>query len=205
MWRFLARTIVQRLLLLIVISIVSHTVIHLAPGEPSEVDAMNPMMKAEDIARIRQSFHLDEPIYLQYLQWMKDLCTGELRSFRDGLPVVPKIWERFLNSLPLFACTTLIVWTASFPIGIQAALKRGSRYDRGTTLVAYTLISVPGFFLSYLLILWVVRSFHLPVIGLRTFGTESANGALRVMDRIWHLVIPSLMAALTGIRTLALR
>ncbi|MEI9953543.1 MAG: hypothetical protein WDO74_32320 [Pseudomonadota bacterium] len=47
MWRYLARTIVQRLLLLVVISIVSHTVIHLAPGEPTEVDAMNPMMKAE--------------------------------------------------------------------------------------------------------------------------------------------------------------
>lgn len=203
MWRFLARTIVQRLLLLVVISIVSHTVIHLAPGEPTEVDAMNPMMKAEDIARIRKSFHLDEPIYLQYLHWMKDLCTGELKSFRDGLPVVPKIWERFLNSLPLFLCTTVIVWTASFPIGIQAALKRGSRYDRGTTLVAYTLISIPGFFLSYLLILWVVRSFHLPVIGLRTFGTESANGVVRVMDRVWHLVIPSLMAALTGIAVLS--
>jgi peptide/nickel transport system permease protein len=177
MWRFLARTIVQRLLLLVVISIVSHTVIHLAPGEPTEVDSMNPMMKAEDVARIRASFHLNDPLYLQYVHWMKDLCTGELKSFRDGLPVVPKIWQRFLNSLPLFLCTTLIVWTASFPIGIQAALKRGSRYDRGATFVAYTLISIPGFFLSYLLILWVVRTFHLPVIGLRTFGTESASAA----------------------------
>jgi len=203
MWRFLVRTIASRLLLLIVISIVSHTVIHLAPGEPTEVDAMNPMMKAEDIARIRKSFHLDDPIYLQYLHWMKDLCTGELKSFRDGLPVVPKIWERFLNSLPLFLCTTVIVWTASFPIGIQAALKRGSRYDRGTTFVAYTLISIPGFFLSYLLILWVVRSFHLPVIGLRTFGTEGEGGLQRMMDRVWHLVIPSLMAALTGIAILS--
>ena len=203
MWRFLIRTIAQRLLLLVVISIVSHTVIHLAPGQPTEVDAMNPMMKAEDIARIRQSFHLDDPIYLQYVHWMKDLCTGELKSFRDGLPVVPKIWGRFLNSLPLFLCTTLIVWTASFPIGIQAALKRGSRYDRGTTFVAYTLISIPGFFLSYLLILWVVRTFHLPVIGLQTFGTEGANGAVRVMDRVWHLVIPSVMAALTGIAVLS--
>ena len=203
MWRFLARTIVQRLLLLIVISIVSHTVIHLAPGEPSEVDVMNPMMKAEDIARIRQSFHLDEPLYLQYLHWMKDLCTGELKSFRDGLPVVPKIWGRFLNSLPLFLCTTVIVWTASFPIGIQAALKRGSRYDRSTTFIAYTLISIPGFFLSYLLILWVVRTFHLPVIGLHTFGNESASGVVRLMDRVWHLVIPSLMAALTGIAVLS--
>jgi len=203
MWRFLARTIVQRLLLLVVISIVSHTVIHLAPGEPTEVDAMNPMMKAEDVARIRKSFHLDEPIHLQYLHWMKDLGTGELKSFRDGLPVLPKIWERFLNSLPLFLCTTLIVWTASFPVGIQAALKRGSRYDRSTTFFAYTLISIPGFFLSYLLILWVVRTFHLPVIGLRTFGTDSGSGIMRVMDRIWHLVIPSLMAALTGIAVLS--
>jgi peptide/nickel transport system permease protein len=203
MWRFIARTVVQRLLLLVVISIVSHTVIHLAPGEPSEVDTMNPMMKAEDVVRIRKAFHLDEPIYLQYLHWLKDLCTGELKSFRDGLPVVPKIWERFLNSLPLFLCTTLVVWTASFPIGIQAALKRGSRYDRGATFVAYTLISVPGFFLSYLLILWVVHTFQLPVIGLRTFGTEGESAFRRLMDRLWHLVIPSSMAALTGIAVLS--
>ncbi len=87
MWRYLARTVAQRLLLLVVISIISHAVIHLAPGEPSQVDPMNPMMKAADIARIRQSFHLDDPIYLQYLHWMRDLLTGELKSFRDGLPV----------------------------------------------------------------------------------------------------------------------
>ena len=203
MWRFLARTIMQRLLLLVVISIVSHTVIHLAPGQPSEVDPMNPMMKAEDVARIRQSFHLDEPIYLQYVHWVRDLSTGELKSFRDGLPVLPKIWQRFLNSLPLFLCTTVIVWTASFPIGIQAALKRGSRYDRSTTFIAYTLISIPGFFLSYVLILWVVRVFHLPVIGLATFGTEHASGVVRLMDHVWHLAIPSLMGALTGIAVLS--
>ena len=203
MWRFMVRTIAQRLLLLIVISIISHTVIHLAPGEPTEVDPMNPMMKAADIARIRQSFHLDDPIYLQYFHWISDLFTGQLKSFRDGLPVLPRIWGRFLNSLPLFLCTTLIVWTASFPTGIQAALRRGSLYDRTTTFVAYALISIPGFFLSYLLILWVVRTFHLPVIGLHTFGTESASAPTRLMDHVWHLVIPSVMAALTGIAVLS--
>jgi peptide/nickel transport system permease protein len=113
MWRFLVRTLWQRLLLLVFISIVSHAIIHLAPGQPTEVDPMNPMMKAEDIARIRQAFHLDDPFYLQYWHWLRDLLTGELKSFKDGLPVLPKIWDRFLNSLPLFLCTTLIVWTAS--------------------------------------------------------------------------------------------
>jgi len=203
MWRFLLRTIVQRLLLLVVISFISHAVIHLAPGEPAQVDPMNPMMKAADIARIRQSFHLDDPIYLQYFHWIRDLFSGQLVSFRDGLPVLPRIWERFLNSLPLFACTTLIVWTASFPTGIQAALRRGSLYDRSTTFVAYALISIPGFFLSYLLILLVVRGLHLPVIGLHTFGTETSGGVRRAMDRLWHLVIPSIMAALTGIAVLS--
>ena len=203
MWRFLARTLWRRLLLLLFISIISHAVVHLAPGEPTAVDPMNPMMKAEDVARIRQAFHLDDPIYLQYIDWLRDLLTGNLKSFQNGLPVLPQIWERLLNSLPLFGCTTVVVWTLSFPTGIQAAVKRGSAFDRTTTFLAYALISVPGFFLSYLLILGVVRVFHLPVIGLRTFGAQSAAASVQVMDRIWHLVIPSLMSALTGIAVLS--
>jgi peptide/nickel transport system permease protein len=116
---------------------------------------------------------------------------------------MPKIWERFLNSLPLFLCTTLITWTLSFPTGIHAAVRRGSTFDRSTTFVAYALISVPGFFLSYLLILGVVQTFQLPVIGLHTFGSEGASGGVRFMDRVWHLVIPSIMAALTGVAVLS--
>jgi peptide/nickel transport system permease protein len=203
MWRFLARTLVKRLLLLVVISFLSHAIVHLAPGQPTEVDPMNPMMKAEDIARIRKAFHLDDPFYLQYWHWLQDLLTGQLKSFKDGVPVLPKIWDRFLNSLPLFACTTLIVWTLSFPTGIHAAVKRGSLYDRTTTFIAYALISLPSFFLSYLLILAMVKVFHMPVIGLRTFGSEGNATVVRVMDRVWHLVIPSLMAALTGIAVLS--
>src|SRR5688572_23827169 len=110
MWVFLVRTVLQRLVLLVFISIVSFMVIHLAPGEPTEVDPMNPMMKAEDVARIRKAFHLDEPLHQQYFHWVGDLFSGELKSFKDGQPVLPRIWERFLNSLPLFICTTLIVW-----------------------------------------------------------------------------------------------
>jgi peptide/nickel transport system permease protein len=203
MWAFLVRTILQRCLLLVFISILSHTVIHLAPGEPSEVDPMNPRMKAEDIANIRKAFHLDEPFHLQYVHWLRDLATGELKSFKDGQPVLPRIWDRFLNSLPLFLCTTLIVWTLSFPLGIRAAVRRGSLYDRSTTVLAYTLISIPGFFLSYVLVLFVVSSFQLPVLGMRTFGTENALPLNRAMDRVWHLVVPSLMSAVAGIAILS--
>lgn len=200
---YLLRTIAQRIAMLFVISVIAFSVVHLAPGEPSEVDPLNPMMKPEDIARIRAAFHLDEPLHIQYLYWARDLVTGELTSFKDGLPVLPKIWSRFLNSVPLFLCSTLIVWTLSFPTGIRAAVARGSTYDRTTTFLAYTLISVPGFFLSYLLILFVVDTFGLPVIGMRTFGLEGTSELRQAVDRLWHLVIPSIMSAMGGIAVLS--
>ena len=200
---YLLRTIAQRIGMLFVISVIAFAVVHLAPGEPSEVDPLNPMMKPEDIARIRAAFHLDEPLHMQYLYWARDLVTGELTSFKDGLPVLPKIWQRFLNSVPLFLCSTLIVWTLSFPTGIRAAVGRGGTYDRSTTFLAYTLISVPGFFLSYLLILFVVNTFGLPVIGMRTFGLEGTAELRQTVDRLWHLVIPSIMSAMGGIAVLS--
>ncbi|MCS6924517.1 MAG: ABC transporter permease [Candidatus Binatia bacterium] len=203
MWSYLLRNLLQRLLLLVLISFLAHAVVHLAPGEPSEVDPSNPRMKPEDIARIRAAFHLDEPLHLQYLYWLRDLVTGELKSFKDSQPVLPKIWRRFLNSLPLFLCATLIVWSLSFPTGIHAAIRRGSLYDRTTTVLAYAFISIPGFFLSYLVILWVVHTLNVPVIGMQTFGMENAQPFYRWMDRLWHLVIPSFMSAIAGIAVLS--
>lgn len=203
MWSYLFRNLGQRLVLLFIVSVIAHSVVHLAPGEPSEVDPSNPRMKPEDVAKIRAAFHLDDPLYLQYVYWMRDLATGELKSFKDSQPVLPKIWRRFLNSLPLFVCATLIIWTLSFPIGIHAAVRRGSRYDRTTTFISYLLISIPGFFLAYLVVIWVVNTFGVPVIGMRTFGTDGASTGFRLMDRLWHLVIPSFMLALTGIAVLS--
>ena len=200
---WLVRNTLQRVLLLLIVSVMAHAVVHLAPGEPSEVDPSNPRIKAEDIARIRAAFHLDDPWHLQYAYWVRDLATGELRSFKDGEPVLPKIWDRFLNSLPLFVVATLLVWTLSFPTGIQAAVRRGSVFDRGSTFVAYLLISLPGFFLAYLVIVAAVDWLGAPIIGMRTFGTEQAGPLFQLMDRLWHLAVPSFMLALGGMAVLS--
>lgn len=203
MGAFLLRAIAQRIGLLFVVSLLAFAVVHLAPGEPSQVDPMNPRMKPQDIARIRAAFHLDEPLPVQYGYWLRDLANGDLRSFQNGEPVLERIWERFLNSVPLFAVEILLIWTIAFPVGIRAALRRGSPYDRGSTFLSYFLISVPGYVVAYLAILWVVNTFQLPVIGMRTFGLDEASGLRLVMDRLWHLAIPSLIAALGGIAVLS--
>ncbi len=200
---FIIRNIWQRIVLLVFISIISHSVIHLAPGEPALVDPSNPRMKAEDIQRIRAAYHLDEPLHVQYVFWVRDLFTGELKSFKDNQPVLKKIWDRFLNSVPLFIVSMVMIWFLAFPIGIKAALSRNSAFDKASTFISYALISIPGFFLAYLLIIFIVKTFDVSVIGMRTFGLEDAPLLIRSMDRVWHLTLPAMISAIGGMAVLS--
>ena len=155
------------------------------------------------VERFRKEFNLDKPLYVQYYLFYKGLFSGTLSSWKDGRSVLAKIYERFLNSLPLFIVGTIITWTLSFPVGIRAAIRRGGGYDRVTTFLSYLLISVPGFYLAYVMIICVVNNFHVPVIGMRTFGMEGVGGVASFMDRIWHLVLPSVLGATGGIAVLS--
>jgi peptide/nickel transport system permease protein len=203
MLAFLGRSAIQKLITLFFVSVISFLIIHLAPGEPSQIDPMNPKFTQEVLERFRREFHLDKPLYTQYVYFYRDLLTGKSISWKDSRPVLEKIYERFLNSLPLFILGTLITWTLSFPVGIQAAIRRGSLYDRSTTFFAYLLISIPGFFFAYMLIIFVVTRFHVPVIGMETFGLSPPGWITIVMDRLWHLLLPSILGAAGGIAVLS--
>jgi peptide/nickel transport system permease protein len=146
---------------------------------------------------------MDKPLHIQYLYFYRDLFSGRSVSWKDNQPVLEKIFDRFLNSLPLFIVGTILTWTISFPIGIRSAILRGSLYDRTTTFFAYLLISIPGFFFAYILIILVVNAFHVPVIGMKTFGLSSTRWIVSFMDRIWHLLLPSILGATGGIAILS--
>ena len=108
-----------------------------------------------------------------------------------------------MNSLPLFIVGTIITWTLSFPVGVRSAIYRGGVYDRSATFLAYLLISIPGFFFAYVLIIFVVTRFHVPVIGMETFGLEAETTLRFALDRVWHLLIPSILGATGGIAVLS--
>ncbi len=203
MLAFFGRSAVQKIITLFFVSVISFLVIHLAPGQPSQINPLNPKFTQEVLERYRKEFHLDEPLYKQYAYFYRDLFTGKSVSWVDNRPVLGKIIDRTLNSLPLFILGTLITWTLSFPIGIRAAIRRGSFYDRSTTFLAYFLISIPGFFFAYMLIIWVVQDFHVSVIGMRTFGLTSTNWMSPLMDRLWHMLLPSVLGAAGGIAVLS--
>lgn len=203
MLSFIGRSVVQKLITLFFVSIVSFLIIHLAPGEPSQVDPLNPKFTPEMVERFRQAFHLDEPLYIQYLYFYRDLFSGKTISWKDSQPALKKIWERFLNSLPLFIVGTILTWTISFPVGIRSAIARGGLYDRSATFFSYLLISIPGFFFAYILIIFVVAQFQVPVIGMETFGAGGTSWLQMIMDRTWHLLLPSLLGATGGIAILS--
>ncbi len=203
MLSFFGRSIIQKIITLFFVSVVSFLIIYLAPGKPSQVDPLNPKFTPEIVERFRKAFHLDKPLHIQYFYYYRDLFTGRTVSWKDNQPVLSKIWERFLNSLPLFLVGTIITWTLSFPIGIRAAILRGGIYDRSTTFLSYLLISIPGFFFAYILIIFVVTRFQIPVIGMETFGLGDASFVRWCMDRVWHLFIPSVLGATGGIAVLS--
>ena len=128
---FLARAFWRKLWALFLISIVSFLVVHVAPGSPSQIDPMNPRFTKEQIQRYRA-------------------------AFKDNQPVLPKIVQRARNSLTLFVVGTILVWCFAFPLGIATAVRRDAWFDRATTVLVFALISVPGFYLSYLAIIFVV-------------------------------------------------
>ena len=203
MLSFIGRSVIQKIITLFFVSVVSFLIIHLAPGEPGQVDPMNPKFTPEMVERFRQEFHLDKPLYVQYLYFYRDLLTGKIISWKDNQSVLKKIWERFLNSLPLFIVGTILTWTLSFPVGIRAAIFRGGLYDQSSTFFAYLLISIPGFFFAYILIIFVVTHFHVPVIGMETFGISNTSLPRLIMDRTWHLLLPSVLGATAGIAVLS--
>jgi peptide/nickel transport system permease protein len=203
MLSFIGRSIVQKIITLFFVSVVSFMIIHLAPGKPSQVDPMNPKFTPELVERFQKAFHLDQPLHVQYVLFYRDLFAGQTVSWKDNQSVLAKIWERFLNSLPLFIVGTILTWTLSFPVGIQSAIRRGGVFDRSATFISYFLISIPGFFFAYILIILVVTRFQVPVIGMETFGVANAPLPFIIMDRVWHLLIPSVLGATGGVAVLS--
>jgi peptide/nickel transport system permease protein len=199
---FFLRKLFQLFITLVGISIISWIVITQAPGSPIAL-TMDPKVSPKIVEQMMKNYDLDKPIYQQYYLWLKKLFTGRLYSFKDGRPVLEKINERIWNTLLLNLVATIIVFSLAIPLGVFSAKRQYSFLDNLGTFGAYLGISAPGFWLAYLLILGTVELFGYPVLGMRSFVTEDFTTAEIVMDRIWHLMLPSIILAIGGLAGLS--
>jgi peptide/nickel transport system permease protein len=199
---FIIRRLFYTLITLIGISIISWVIITQAPGSPIAL-TLDPKVSPKIIEQMMKNYDLDKPIYQQYFLWLKRLFTGKLYSFKDGRPVMQKIAERIWNTLLLNLVAMLIIFSLALPLGVFSARRQYTFFDNLGTFGAYLGISIPTFWLAYLLILATVKLFGYPVLGMRSFVTEGFDTTQMVMDRLWHLMLPSIILAIGGIAALS--
>lgn len=202
MTSFILRRLLHMFITLIGISILSWIIITQAPGSPIAL-TLDPKVSPKIIEQMEKNYDLDKPVYQQYFLWLKRLFTGKLYSFKDGRPVMEKIGERIWNTLLLNLVALLIIFSLAIPLGVFSAKRQYTFLDHLGTFGAYLGISIPGFWLAYLLILGTVKLFGYPVLGMRSFVTEDFTSVEIILDRLWHLMLPSIILAIGGIAALS--
>lgn len=185
--------ILRRLLLMFpvafLVSVIVFTLLHLSPGDPVLVYA-GEERDPEVIEQLRREYGLDQPLPVQYVNWLSHAVRGDLgRSLRTRQPVLEAIGERVPKTLELGAAALLISIAVSLVVGTVAALRRNSPVDLLATGFTIAGVSLPNFYLGIILILvfgLVARIF--PPGGYSDFTEDP-------VDNLKHLVLPAITLA----------
>jgi peptide/nickel transport system permease protein len=204
MLAYTLRRLVIALPLLLGITFVSFFVIHLAPGDPVEMQTgdMSMQHSAQAYQQMREAFGLDLPLHQQYWNWLKRLVRLDFgRSFApDGRPVLAKIAERLPITLLLNIVEMLIIVALAVPIGVLSATRQYSTFDKVTTIFVFVGFATPDFWLALLLmILFGVQLDWLPISGLRSLNWEYLSFWRQQWDFLSHLALPILVATFGGL------
>jgi len=199
MLNYILKRILMLIPLMLGITLITFTVIHLAPGEPVEMQmAMNPKVGKDARERLRKFYGLDKPLHEQYITWVGKLARLDLgRSFSpDNRPVLDKIKERLPVTLSLNIIALLLEFGLAIPIGIMAATHRDTWLDKGITVFVFVGFAVPTFWLALLLMyLFGVKLSWLPISGLHSLGSDNFGTLHYLWDLAKHLIMPVMVAS----------
>lgn len=193
------------ILTLFIISIISFLVIQAPPGDymsmyVSRLAAQGEQIDESQLVALRSRYGIDQPMYVQYLKWLRGVLRGDLgRSLEWNRSVKSLILERLPWSVTLSLASLLIVYLVGVPIGTLSATRQYSLTDYFFTLVGFIGLAIPNFLLA-LLLLWV----YFLTTGNVAVGLFSAEYALapwsigKVIDLLKHLWMPALIVGTAG-------
>ncbi|MDO9531063.1 MAG: ABC transporter permease [Deltaproteobacteria bacterium] len=203
MWLYILKRLGLMIPMLLGITLISFSVIHLAPGTPTDMQTtLNPKASLEAQKRLRELYGLDKPLMVQYGDWLTRLVHLDFgRSFSpDRRPVWDKIKERIGITLSLNLMSLIIILGVSIPIGVIAAYRAHSWFDQATTLFVFFGFAMPTFWLALLLIMFFgVYLDWLPISGLTSLNYRQFSFWQKVQDLGAHVTLPVLVAAFGGL------
>ena len=197
--RRLAAKLLMFAFVLLGITLVSFTVIHLAPGSPTDMQTtLNPMAGEEARARLSAIYGLDKPLHEQYFIWLGKVIRFDFgNSFSsDSRPVLDKITERMPLTVGMNVAALALTLLIAIPIGIFSAKYQASVFDRLMTVLVFLGFAMPSFWLALLLMLefGLVREWF-PISGLVSLDYASLSFFGKMRDIASHLALPIFVGA----------
>lgn len=181
------RRLAQMVPVLLGVTIIVFTLVHLIPGSPAAA-MLGPNASDAAVAQLNKQLGLDKPLYVQYFYFMRNLAELNLgNSTKFRVPVSSLVFHRLAVSLSLVAMTILLTVIISLPLGVLAALKKDSLLDNVVRSVLMVTMVMPAFWVGIILILFFsIRLKLLPVSG---YGANP-------LDHVKHLFLPGLTISL---------
>ncbi len=200
MGNFILRRALVALPTLLLISVLVFSVIQLQPGGFLENLLEDPRVSRETIENIRRQYLLDQPVWVQYFNWLGGIVRGDFGySFLNSRPVSELIWERMGWTVFLATLTILATWAIAIPLGIYTALNRYGPAATASNFVGYFGLATPDFLVALLLIYLVLSSGGTTVGGL--FSPQFIDAPwswAKFQDMLGHLWIPLIVIGLDG-------
>ena len=190
---------------LLIISIISFGIIQLPPGDylTSYIAALSETGETVDedqVAALRQQYKLDEPLHMQYVNWMWGLLHGDMgMSMEWNRPVTQLIGERILLTTIISIITLLVTWAIAIPIGIYSAVRQYSWGDYVFTFLGFIGLATPSFLLALIFMYIGYSVFGVSAGGLFSPEFQNAPWSLgRFADLLAHVWIPVIVIGMAG-------
>ena len=192
---YLIRRTLQAIPMLLILSVLLFLLVRAAPGGPLAQAERNPNITPAQLQQVRERLGLDQPLYLQYLNWMGGvLLKGDLgQSIKSNRPVATMIGERIPNTLLLVGVAFLLTLLIAIPLGAFSARHQYSRFDYFVTTLTFAGQSAPIYWFGLMSILIFYLWLENPFTGgplLPAGGMQSLTGPKGFGDLLWHLILP---------------
>jgi len=206
MTSYLAQRLAGTVPVLLLISLLVFLLIHAAPGDPTLL-LLGEETNAAEVARAKERWGLDQPLYVQYLKFLKSAVAGDFgRSFKYTEPVIRVIMTRLPATIELAIVAILIATLLAIPLGVWAGSRPNSWIDNLGTAFGLFGISMPSFWLAIMLILLLAGVLNiLPTSGRSTYGIAGPEQTgfylldsllqknwRAVWDALTHIFLPAL-------------
>lgn len=206
MGRFLTKRLLNMIPLLILATMISFSIMQLAPGGPENV-----LLAAEDASldpakmeELKERWGLNDPIPVQYLRWLGNVATGDFgNSYFYRKPVGEVILSALPNTLQLNVVALFLIYVIAIPLGIVSAVRQYSKLDYAVTGLAFAGQAAPNFWIATLLIWGVAMNSGglIPTNGIATPGInfETYGWLSVVADRAMYMILPLFVIVFSGL------